>query len=312
RTSIVSSGEERGSPDIGECILLFGAFCSGNMGDVIQPMAMENLLASVAPDQCFWFAHPREEEGYGQCTGKGALLTNGVSDDKSRFIQVTPDDAEKVNRFKALIIGGGGIFASRHTPLHVSAFARGLTLPIIVLGAGASRHRAKIYATLAERAVFVSGRDAISTSVLAGVLRDSKDPKVQPNDVALVHDPVLSDTTLTDTQGTCWKQSEGEYDQPLCFVLPASNTQASIEMHQHLVAHVVRPGDVFVNVLPTHQEDILRRNNYPGDVVQVFGSAEFTQRLCSCRAIVSARFHGVILGLHMGVPTFGASPTPRG
>lgn len=71
------------------------------------------------------------------------------------------------------------------------------------------RHRAKAYTTLAERAVFVSGRDAYSTRVLAGVLRDSEDPMVQPDDVVLVRDPVLSDKTLTDTTGACWKQSEG-------------------------------------------------------------------------------------------------------
>ncbi|CAM9695268.1 unnamed protein product, partial [Scytosiphon promiscuus] len=307
----ISSGDSN-LPDVGECILLFGAFCSGNMGDVIESMSMENLLASVAPDQCFWYAHPREEEGHGLSTNKEELSSHDVSSDALRLIRVTPDDANKVNRFKALVIGGGGIFASRHAPLHVSAFAQALTLPIIVLGVGASRHRAKTYATLAERAVFVSGRDAISTSVLAGVLRDSRDPVVQPDDVGLVHDPVLSDLTLTDTKGTCWKQSEGEYGQPLCFVLPASNTQASIEMHEHLAAHVVKPGDLFFNVLPTHQEDILRRHNYPGEVVQVSGLAEYTQRLCSCRAIVSARFHGVILGLHMGVPTFAAAPTARG
>lgn len=32
---------------------------------------------------------------------------------------------------------------------------------------------------------------------------------VRPGDIAVVRDPVLSDDTLTDTEGTCWKQSEG-------------------------------------------------------------------------------------------------------
>jgi len=45
----------------------------------------------------------------------------------------------KVNQFKALIIGGGGIFASKHPPLDAESFAEGLTLPIIVLGVGANR-----------------------------------------------------------------------------------------------------------------------------------------------------------------------------
>eukprot|EP00752_Nemacystus_decipiens_P010079 g8981.t1 len=33
---------------------------------------------------------------------------------------------------------------------------------------------------------------------------------------------------------------------------------------------------------------------------------EYVKQLCSCKAIISTRFHGAILGLHMGVPTFGA------
>ncbi len=101
----------------------------------------------------------------------------------------------------------------------------------------------------------------------------------------------------------------GENGQPLCFILPASNTQASVEMHRQLVSHVVRPGDVFVNVFPKHQREILEQHDYPGEIFQVLDPAEFTERLCSCRALVSTRLHGVILGLHMGVPTLGASGT---
>ena len=43
----------------------------------------------------------------------------------------------QVNKFKALIIGGGGIFVSQHSPLYVDEFAEGLKLPIIMMGVGA-------------------------------------------------------------------------------------------------------------------------------------------------------------------------------
>lgn len=43
----------------------------------------------------------------------------------------------KVNRFKAIIIGGGGIFVAKHAPLYVDAFAKALTVPIVILGVGA-------------------------------------------------------------------------------------------------------------------------------------------------------------------------------
>lgn len=76
-------------------------------------------------------------------------------------------------------------------------------------------------------------------------------------------------------------------------------------MHQQLLAEVVRPGDVFINVFPKHQKEI-EEHNYPGEIQEILDPAEFTTQLCSCRAIISTRLHGIILGLHMGVPTFGA------
>lgn len=36
------------------------------------------------------------------------------------------------------------------------------------------------------------------------------------------------------------------------------------------------------------------------------------REMCSCKAIISGRLHGAILGLHMGVPTFGFFATPYG
>lgn len=64
---------------------------------------------------------------------------------------------------------------------------------------------------LLEKAVFVSGRDVTSINSFSELLRRGDRPLVLPEDVALVRDPVLSDNTLTDTQGTCWKQSEGAF-----------------------------------------------------------------------------------------------------
>lgn len=70
--------------------------------------------------------------------------------------------------------------------------------------------RTKEYKPLLKKAVFVSGRDASSVARLSSVLQRCGHPKVDPADVHLVRDPVLSDTRLNDTDGVCWTQSEGE------------------------------------------------------------------------------------------------------
>lgn len=55
----------------------------------------------------------------------------------------------------------------------------------------------------------MSGRDVTSVKCLSSVLQLSKSPVVLPDDVAFVRDTVLSDKSLSDTEGNCWKQSEG-------------------------------------------------------------------------------------------------------
>lgn len=44
---------------------------------------------------------------------------------------------EQVNKFKAFVIGGGGIFSDKHAPLYFDMFAGELTVPIVVMGVGA-------------------------------------------------------------------------------------------------------------------------------------------------------------------------------
>ena len=82
-------------------------------------------------------------------------------------------------------------------------------------------------------------------------------------------------------------------------------------MHQQYITNVVRPGDVFVNVFPKHQDEI-EVHDYHGKVETILDPFQFTNRLCSCRAIISTQMHGTILGLHMGVPTFAAFPVSSG
>lgn len=70
-------------------------------------------------------------------------------------------------------------------------------------------YMAKRTSSLLEKAIFVSGRDTPSVNAFSDVLEHGESPMVQPGGVALVRDPVLSDSMFTDTEGTCWKQSEG-------------------------------------------------------------------------------------------------------
>lgn len=48
--------------DVSECLLLFGAYANGNMGDIVQSSTMARLMSNVAPPgTCIWHAHPSKE-----------------------------------------------------------------------------------------------------------------------------------------------------------------------------------------------------------------------------------------------------------
>lgn len=77
------------------CLSNFVAFIYirtlGNLGDVIQPMALEHLLTSVAPDACFWYAHPWDEDLI-----QGNRIGEFFGADTSRLIHLRNDDIWQV------------------------------------------------------------------------------------------------------------------------------------------------------------------------------------------------------------------------
>lgn len=48
-----------------------------------------------------------------------------------------PLSVGQVNRFKAMVIGGGGIFVAMHVPLYMEEFTQKLNIPTAILGVGA-------------------------------------------------------------------------------------------------------------------------------------------------------------------------------
>eukprot|EP00752_Nemacystus_decipiens_P010078 g8980.t2 len=172
------------------------------MGDVLQHISMKHLLSSVAPpDQCFYYARHRSD----YCS-KALRIDDFLDADRSKLINLSSTTAWKVNRFKAFVIGGGGLYDEEQLPYFQERFAKDVTAPIVVMGVDAN-HRAKHDGKLLQKAAFVSGRDIRSVQRLAHVLSNVASPTVMPGDVRLMRDPVLSDKEFTDTTGACWTQS---------------------------------------------------------------------------------------------------------
>ena len=97
----------------------------------------------------------------------------------------------------------------------------------------------------------------------------------------------------------------------MCFALPSALTEELQLLHRVYSSEIVREGDVLLNVFPKHQAEI-EEYPYPAPVEAVLDPAQFASRLCACRAVITSRLHGTIIGLHSGVPTIAAWPTGEG
>lgn len=78
------------------------------MGDVIQANAVERLLGSVAPGQCFWYGHPMKEVGgVSESFGAGRFFGRNASrviplDDTSASVVSHPSLGFPVIIFRAM------------------------------------------------------------------------------------------------------------------------------------------------------------------------------------------------------------------
>lgn len=69
---------------------------TGNMGDVVQHISMEHLLASVVPEgQCFYYAHSG-----GEYLGKGHHIGEFFGGDRSKLFPLFTDLAYQVHRLQ--------------------------------------------------------------------------------------------------------------------------------------------------------------------------------------------------------------------
>lgn len=98
---------------------------------------------------------------------------------------------------------------------------------------------------------------------------------------------------------------------PLCFVLPSAEAPVTQALHREYVGRIVGPNDVLINVFPKHQQEV-QAIGYAQGAEEILDPAKLLRRLCGCRALVASRLHGVILGLHAGVPTLAAWPVGSG
>ena len=137
-------------------VLLFGAFGNGNMGDAYQALAMrEHVHRSMGVPLDHIFA----------CSVLNQFDYPFPDTHKRPPESILNTDA--LNQFGMLVIGGGGLLAHPHAPLLSADWVSRLTVPVALVGVGASGALADQFGPLARLAVAVSGRDDWSVKAFA-------------------------------------------------------------------------------------------------------------------------------------------------
>jgi polysaccharide pyruvyl transferase WcaK-like protein len=256
-------------------VLLFGAYTNGNIGDAYQASSLARALQRADPAMEIFATSASSIN----CPYE---LENGRRIDDLSFIK----DPERINRFSSLVIGGGGLLASKHRPLEDEAWVERIKVPIILCGVGASPEVIEMCRPLVERALLVTVRDDASLKAVR---------KVRP-DATFLPDPILADPTLdalTSSTGSA-----------LCLIprrLEACN-QAPL---QHL-SGLIEGEDAVLSFFPTADEPsgalaLFRERT----IVEARTLAQVRTTMTKARLVVSQRYHGCILALKWGLPCLG-------
>ena len=292
-----------------KCILIFGAYTNGNMGDYIQPVSVIAHLRSIDPNICVYTS--------GTEYGKGPY-NKIITNQEHHFGSLLCDShsADIVNKFGAFLIGGGGLLTVPHRPLVCPEFSKSLRsdLPVIFFGIGSENQVSVNHAEpLLKLATFISARDNSSTLVIQDVLRANKIDKT----VYKMVDPVLSDRKSFGTAGYGIVSSEWKSSTSLCYVLPGDcydhkNSSDGSKFSGHgWIARILNPNDVLINVFPKYSQKIM--SYYPNHTIHdIIEPKEYIATINKCRAVISMRLHGSILGLHSSVPTIPMSTALSG
>jgi polysaccharide pyruvyl transferase WcaK-like protein len=257
-------------------VLIFGAYGNGNIGDEYQAASVARHITRCRPDF---------EVFATSASVRGIQFDFPAERRIDRLDAIT--DADFVNQFDALVIGGGGLLASMHTPLGDAAWVARLQVPIYILAVGASTDTAQRCQALILKAISVSARDDFSLNVIRHIRPDAE----------LLHDPILMDAAILPA-------SQAETTDGLC-IIPRKMTEKNKSTYVHL-QQVLQHADTVMSMFPATDKksgwfDVFKNH----EVVLATRLPDMLDAMTRHRVVVSERYHGCILALKMGIPCLG-------
>src|SRR3954469_2102766 len=265
-------------------VLLIGADANGNIGDMYQADVIASELAEIEHDISVFSVSP-EERGHDYPTECHSALP-----------PETLRDADALNSFDLLLVGGGGLLASPHAFVTQLDWLDGVETALCGVSLGCAPGVIEASRAFIERCDKFSVRDEYSANAVSGV-RD---------DVEIVMDPILVGRSQLGGDPVRREHVRGV----ACVagrLLPVTEP-----FYLDLQARVLTSkADAVISI----NEETDRRSGFDGVFsrpVHYLRSASELHKLLTARALcVSERYHGCILALRWNVPCFGLALRSR-
>jgi hypothetical protein len=259
-------------------VLLIGAYANGNIGDMYQAEALAGELLAIDPGLNISSASPSRRAQSYPAANHTALPAETVR------------DFDALNAFDVIIVGGGGLLAAPHAPLHEEDWVAGIETRLCGVSLGCASEAVEDARAFIERCDRFAVRDEYSVAEVGG-LRD---------DIEVVMDPILLGVVSGERPEHKQKGARGV----ACVagkLLP--KTQG---FYQRLESDVLTSGaDAVVSVNEATDrrsgfDDVFRR-----PVTYTRTVADLQESLITRSYCLSERYHGCILALRWDVPCFG-------
>jgi polysaccharide pyruvyl transferase WcaK-like protein len=258
-------------------VLIFGAYANGNLGDAEQAASVARHLRNHDDTlEIYASSHSTSDRLYYPCP---AFLTRNKIDIL---------DIDFVNSFDALVIGGGGLLASRHKPLNAEEWVEKINIPIGILAVGANEEISNLCKPLLQKAKVISVRDSYSLNAVQSIRSDA----------FLLRDPILSDRSIDESP----MENARLGTSRLC-VIPRKLVSKAEPVYQRISETMVSR-DFVITVFPATDEasgalDFFSRQTKH----EATEMKSFVSMVRKADLVVSDRYHGCIIAMKLGLST---------
>lgn len=259
-------------------VLLIGAYANGNLGDMYQAEAIADELSAVDPTLAIFSTSPSKRAAAYPARNHSAV--------GSAILY----DHEKLNEYDMIFVGGGGLLAAQHAPLHDPVWVGGIKVPLFAVSLGAAGTAPAEARAFIEKCSRFSARDEFSAEHIKP-FRSSFD---------IVMDPILLGPARD------LRNQDGEDQRNGILWVPGKLVDSTIGYYAELFRNLYSSkSDEIVSFNPETDKASGFSALFGEDAKYLDGFSSFFERNNSKRMCVSERYHGCIASIKMGVPTVG-------